>query len=50
MIKRFAEKGGLADVTAVHRSIANTYQDDFSKYAKQKDLALLQKVFRQIPA
>jgi len=37
------------EVTAVHRSIAETYQDDFSKYAKQKDLVLMQKVFRQIP-
>lgn len=45
----YIEKNGLADVTAVHRSIADTYQDDFSKYAKQKDLVLLQKVFRQIP-
>jgi predicted AAA+ superfamily ATPase len=45
----YKEKGGLAEVTAVHRSIGDTYQDDFSKYAKQKDLILLQKVFRQIP-
>jgi predicted AAA+ superfamily ATPase len=45
----FAEENALMEVTAVHRSIAETYQDDFSKYAKQKDLALMQKVFRQIP-
>jgi hypothetical protein len=45
----FAQKAALPEVTAVHRSIAETYQDDFSKYAKQKDLALMQKVFRQIP-
>lgn len=45
----YVEKGGLTDVSAVHRSIADTYQDDFSKYAKQKDLVLLQKIFRQIP-
>ena len=37
------------EVTSVHRSITETYQDDFFKYAKQKDLALMQKVFRQIP-
>jgi predicted AAA+ superfamily ATPase len=45
----FAEENSLMEVTAVHRSIVETYQDDFSKYAKQKDLALMQKVFRQIP-
>jgi predicted AAA+ superfamily ATPase len=48
-VSEYVEKGGLTDVTAVHRSIAETYQDDFSKYARQKDLVLLQKVFRQIP-
>jgi len=45
----FATGGALPDVTAVHRSIAGTYQDDFAKYARQKELALMQKVFRQIP-
>lgn len=48
-VHAYSQKGHLADVTAVHRSIADTYQDDFSKYAKKKDLVLLQKVFRQIP-
>jgi predicted AAA+ superfamily ATPase len=48
-VHAFAEENTLMEVTAVHRSIAETYQDDFSKYAKQKDLALMQKVFRQIP-
>ena len=45
----FAEENSLMEVTAVHRSITETYQDDFAKYAKQKDLVLMQKVFRQIP-
>ena len=48
-VKAFVEESSFVEVTAVHRSIAGTYQDDFSKYAKQKDLALMQKVFRQIP-
>lgn len=48
-VNAFTEKNTLPDVTAVHRSIAETYQDDFSKYAKQKDLTRMQKVFRQIP-
>ncbi|ABW68780.1 ATP-binding protein [Desulfosudis oleivorans] len=45
----FVSENALPEVTDVHRSIAETYQDDFSKYARQKDLALMQKVFRQIP-
>ena len=48
-VRAFVEENALTEVTAIHRSIAETYQDDFSKYAKQKDLALMQKVFRQIP-
>ena len=48
-VQTYIEEGSLVEVTAVHRSIAETYQDDFSKYAKKKDLALMQKVFRQIP-
>jgi predicted AAA+ superfamily ATPase len=48
-VAAFAEEDAVTEVTAVHRSIAGTYQDDFSKYAKQKDLALMQKIFRQIP-
>lgn len=45
----YLEEGSLVEVSAVHRSIAETYQDDFSKYAKHKDLALMQRVFQQIP-
>lgn len=48
-VQLFVEAQSLTEVTAVHRSIAETYQDDFSKYAKQKDLVLMQKVFWQIP-
>ncbi len=45
----YRETGSLSEVSEVHGSIAETYQDDFSKYAKQKDLVLLQTVFRFIP-
>jgi predicted AAA+ superfamily ATPase len=48
-VNAFVTENALPEVTAVHRSISETYQDDFSKYAKQKDLALMQIVFRQIP-
>lgn len=36
-------------VADVHRSISETYQDDFSKYARKTQLALLQRIFRAIP-
>jgi len=48
-VDAFVHENSLEEVTAVHRSIVETYQDDFSKYAKQSDLALMQKIFRQIP-
>jgi len=48
-VQVFIDEGSLTEVTAVQRSIADTYQDDFTKYAKQKDLVLLQQVFRYIP-
>lgn len=40
----------FAEVSAVHRRIVNTYIDDFAKYAYGADLALMQSVFRAIPA
>jgi uncharacterized protein len=39
----------VTDVSAIHRSIVETYQDDFSKYARRKELALMQRIFRMIP-
>ena len=45
----FKEEQSLVEVADIHRSIVSTYQDDFSKYAKQKDLVLLQKIFNSIP-
>ncbi len=45
----FKETQSLAEVSAVHRSIANTYQDDFSKYPQRHDKLLLEKIFAQIP-
>ncbi len=45
----YKESKSFAEVSDVHKSITDTYQDDFSKYAKQKDLALMQRVFRYIP-
>lgn len=48
-VQAYVETGSLGEVTAVHRSVVETYQDDFSKYASKKDLILMQSVFRQIP-
>jgi predicted AAA+ superfamily ATPase len=48
-VQVFVEQGSLTEVTAVQRSIVDTYQDDFAKYAKQKDLVLLQQIFRLVP-
>lgn len=45
----YMETGAMTDVSAIHRSIVETYQDDFSKYARQKELALMQRIFRMIP-
>lgn len=45
----YKETGSVTDVSDIHRSVAETYQDDFSKYAKHKELALMQRVFKYIP-
>jgi predicted AAA+ superfamily ATPase len=46
----YKESGSITEVSEVHRSIIDTYRDDFHKYASQKDLLRLQKVFSQIPS
>jgi len=48
-VQIYVAEGSLTEVSAVLRSFADTYQDDFAKYAKQRDLVLLQQVFRYIP-
>ncbi len=45
----YKESRSITEVTEVHRSIIDTYREDFHKYASQKDLLRLQKVFSQIP-
>jgi len=39
----------FVDIIPVHQSIISTYLDDFSKYASEKALLRLQKVFRFVP-
>jgi len=45
----WCEMGSVRDVADIHRSITETYQDDFSKYAQSHQLVLMQRVFRTIP-
>ncbi len=48
-VSAFLESGRLSDVIPAQRSIISTYLDDFSKYASQKELLRLQKVFNFVP-
>jgi uncharacterized protein len=48
-VQRFSQTGDYDAVASVQRSILNTYIDDFAKYARQKDLAELQRLFRNLP-
>jgi predicted AAA+ superfamily ATPase len=48
-VKCFAETQDFAAVASIQNGILNTYVDDFSKYAKQSDLADLQRLFRNLP-
>ncbi len=48
-VQVFLDSGSLSEVQDVQRSIAETYQDDFSKYAQHSDLVRLRRVFAQIP-
>jgi predicted AAA+ superfamily ATPase len=48
-VQVYQESSSLSEVSEVHREILETYIDDFSKYARTKDLALLQRVFSSIP-
>ncbi|MFH2059876.1 MAG: ATP-binding protein [Pseudomonadota bacterium] len=48
-VQMWCETSSIRDVADIHRSITETYQDDFSKYAQSHQLALMQRVFRTIP-
>ncbi|MDH5298019.1 MAG: DUF4143 domain-containing protein [Desulfobulbaceae bacterium] len=48
-VANYHNYGSLAAVSEVQRSIIDTYQDDFAKYARRNDLLLLQKVLAFIP-
>lgn len=44
-VRVYAESRDLAAVSTVHRSIVDTYRDDFSKYAPRRDLIRMLRVF-----
>ncbi|RKX42973.1 MAG: AAA+ family ATPase, partial [Verrucomicrobia bacterium] len=48
-VMEFLESGSLSEVQEIQRSIVETYQDDFSKYAQHAELVRLQRIFGQIP-
>jgi predicted AAA+ superfamily ATPase len=48
-IQEWCNSSSVSNVADIHRSITDTYQDDFSKYARNRQLALMQRIFRTIP-
>ena len=63
LIKNFAFVGGMPEVVqqwvkgappseiqSLQRTLISTYQDDFNKYAKQKDVPLIREIFGRISA
>lgn len=48
-VQAFVQSGSLEEASTVHRQIASTYEDDFTKYAKRQQLVRLQRTFRMIP-
>jgi predicted AAA+ superfamily ATPase len=49
-VGEFLSSGSPTAVQEVHRSIVETYQDDFSRYARREALVRLQGIFQRIPA
>lgn len=49
-VQLFSENGLQPQITDVHRTILETYEDDFAKYARRDDLVRLQHIFRALPA
>jgi len=45
----FKESASLEEASSVHRRIVSTYEDDFAKYARRRELLRLQRTLRMIP-
>lgn len=48
-VAAYAETKSYIEVNSIHKSLADTYRDDFSKYARHKALALYQRIFAVSP-
>lgn len=49
-ILAFCEGNSMLDAREIHRSIIQTYQDDFAKYSREPALGRIHKVFAALPA
>lgn len=45
----FSESKSLLEAREVHRSVVQTYQDDFAKYSKRMPLGRLHRIFNALP-
>lgn len=48
-VLRYVESGSIEEARRVHRSIVQTYIDDFAKYAKHNELVRVQQIFERVP-
>lgn len=48
-VKIYAETKDLKEVRNVHRSIVQTYRDDFSKYSTSSQLPRVEEIFQRLP-
>jgi predicted AAA+ superfamily ATPase len=49
VIKKYIETGSLLDCQQEQNDLINTYRDDFSKYAKEKQLRYLDLIIENVP-
>ncbi len=49
-IQTYLDSGSFLDVDAIKQTILLTYRDDFSKYGKRVNQALLKSVFQKLPS
>ncbi len=48
-VLRFAESASLAEASAVHAALLETYRDDFAKYGTRPEIERLRKIYDFIP-
>ena len=48
VVRNWAENELPSEVRSLQQNLISTYQDDFNKYAKQKDIQLLLEIFRRV--